>query len=138
MDGISMARHVEELTGDREKLSVDLADKSVTIRKLLEDNEYLNSKLENAESLLGKHNAKMHHRVQQVKHRNKLQQHTLDRNESEEHELQIEKERLHTESLIEQAERENQSSRANQSHLNYMPHDSASFARDDDGYEYGS
>ena len=41
MDGIDMVRHVESLTADRDKLSVDLADKALTIRKLLEDNQYL-------------------------------------------------------------------------------------------------
>jgi len=38
MDGITMARHIDELSQEREKLSVDLADKALTIRKLLEDN----------------------------------------------------------------------------------------------------
>lgn len=41
LDGITMVRHVEGLTADRDKLSVDLADKALTIRKLLEDNQYL-------------------------------------------------------------------------------------------------
>lgn len=41
LDGITMVRHVEALTKDRDKLSVDLADKAMTIRKLLEDNQYL-------------------------------------------------------------------------------------------------
>ena len=41
MDGITMVRHVEAVTADRDKLSVDLADKALTIRKLLEDNQYL-------------------------------------------------------------------------------------------------
>ena len=41
MDGITMVRNVENLTADRDKLSVDLADKALTIRKLLEDNQYL-------------------------------------------------------------------------------------------------
>ena len=47
MDGITMVRHVEELTKDRDKLSVDLADKALTIRKLLEDHSYLQNKLKN-------------------------------------------------------------------------------------------
>ena len=38
MDGLTMVRHVEGLTSDRDKLSVDLADRALTIRKLLEDN----------------------------------------------------------------------------------------------------
>ena len=33
---------------EREKLSVDLADKALTIKKLLEDNQYLRDKLEKA------------------------------------------------------------------------------------------
>ena len=33
-----MVKHVDALTSDRDKLSVDLADKALTIRKLLEDN----------------------------------------------------------------------------------------------------
>lgn len=45
MDGIMMAKHCEELHKDRESLSVDLADKAITIRKLLEDNSYLHHKL---------------------------------------------------------------------------------------------
>ncbi len=48
MDGITMVRHVENLTADRDKLSIDLADKALTIRKLLEDNQYLQNKLTNA------------------------------------------------------------------------------------------
>ena len=50
MDGITMVRHVESLTEDRDKLSVDLADKALTIRKLLEDNQYLQNKLSNAKN----------------------------------------------------------------------------------------
>lgn len=50
MDGITMVRHVEGLTADRDKLSVDLADKALTIRKLLEDNQYLQNKLTNAQA----------------------------------------------------------------------------------------
>lgn len=45
MDGINMAKHCEQLQRDRENLSVDLADKAITIRKLLEDNSYLHNKL---------------------------------------------------------------------------------------------
>ena len=48
MAGITMARNVEALTAERDKLSVDLADKALTIRKLLEDNQYLQNKLDNA------------------------------------------------------------------------------------------
>ena len=45
MEGITMVRHVEQLTHDRDKLSVDLADKANTIKKLLEDHSYLEKKL---------------------------------------------------------------------------------------------
>ncbi len=45
MDGIEMAKSVEDLTREREKLSVDLADKAITIRKLLEDNNNLSIRL---------------------------------------------------------------------------------------------
>ena len=50
MDGLTMVRHVEGLTSDRDKLSVDLADRALTIRKLLEDNQYLQNKLTNAKA----------------------------------------------------------------------------------------
>ena len=50
MEGMKMVRHVEGLTADRDKLSVDLADKALTIRKLLEDNHYLQNKLASAKS----------------------------------------------------------------------------------------
>ena len=45
-----MVKHVEGLTSDRDKLSVDLADRAMTIRKLLEDNQYLQNKLTNAKA----------------------------------------------------------------------------------------
>ena len=51
MDGIIMAKSVGDLTEDRENLSVDLADKAITIRKLLEDNAFLNKQLQDAERL---------------------------------------------------------------------------------------
>ena len=41
LDGIQMVRNMDNLTQDRDKLSVDLADKALTIRKLLEDNQFL-------------------------------------------------------------------------------------------------
>jgi len=40
-----MAKNVDILTRDREKLSIDLADKAITIRKLLEDNNNLSIRL---------------------------------------------------------------------------------------------
>ena len=45
LDGIEMAKTVDELQRDRDKLSVDLADKAITIRKLLEDNSNLSTRL---------------------------------------------------------------------------------------------
>ena len=38
LDGIEIAIAVQELTKEREQLSVDLADRAVTIKKLLEEN----------------------------------------------------------------------------------------------------
>ena len=49
LDGIEMAKSVEELTNEREKLSIDMADKAITIRKLLEDNNNLSTRLSNAQ-----------------------------------------------------------------------------------------
>ena len=43
-----MARSVEVLSREREKLSVDMADKAITIRKLLEDNNNLSIRLSHA------------------------------------------------------------------------------------------
>lgn len=48
LDGIDMAKNVEELTNEREKLSIDLADKAIIIRKLLEENNNLSTRLFNA------------------------------------------------------------------------------------------
>lgn len=45
MDAVSLARQVEELQRDRERLSVDLADKTATIKKLLEDNQFLHDRI---------------------------------------------------------------------------------------------
>lgn len=36
---------MEELQRDRERLSVDLADRSATIKKLLEDNQFLHDRI---------------------------------------------------------------------------------------------
>lgn len=38
LDGIEIAMAVQELTKEREQLSVDLADRAITIKKLLEEN----------------------------------------------------------------------------------------------------
>ena len=48
MDGFEIAKAVHHLSGEREKLSVDLADKAVSIRKLLDDNEKLTQSLHSA------------------------------------------------------------------------------------------
>lgn len=45
MDGYEIAKNVQTLSGEREKLSVDLADKAQMIRKLLDENERLTHKL---------------------------------------------------------------------------------------------
>ena len=41
MDGFHIAKNVQSLSNEREKLSVDLADKTSVIRKLLEENHRL-------------------------------------------------------------------------------------------------
>lgn len=41
LDGYQIAKNVQSLTSEREKLSVDLADKATTIKKLLDENEFL-------------------------------------------------------------------------------------------------
>jgi hypothetical protein len=45
LDGYEIAKNVQALTNEREKLSVDLADKAQIIRKLLDENERLNRNL---------------------------------------------------------------------------------------------
>ena len=49
LDGIEMAKSVDDLTREREKLSIDMADKAIVIRKLLEDNHNLSIRLGNAQ-----------------------------------------------------------------------------------------
>ena len=44
-----MAKSVDTLAKEREKLSIDLADKSITIKKLLEENNNLSIRLSNAQ-----------------------------------------------------------------------------------------
>ena len=41
LDGYQLGKNVQNLTAEREKLSVDLADKANTIKKLLDENERL-------------------------------------------------------------------------------------------------
>ena len=45
MDGFHIAKNVQSLSNEREKLSVDLADKASVISKLLEENEKLKKSL---------------------------------------------------------------------------------------------
>jgi predicted RNase H-like nuclease (RuvC/YqgF family) len=45
LDGYQIAKNVQSLGNEREKLSVDLADKANTIKKLLDENETLSLRL---------------------------------------------------------------------------------------------
>jgi hypothetical protein len=45
LDGIEIAKAVQELTREREQLSVDLQDRGSTIKKLIEDNNSLSMRL---------------------------------------------------------------------------------------------
>ena len=45
LDGYQLGKNVTNLTHEREILSVDLADKAATIKKLLDENENLSSRL---------------------------------------------------------------------------------------------
>ncbi len=49
LDGIEMAKQVDEMSREREKLGINLADKAIIIRKLLEDNSNLSIRLGNAQ-----------------------------------------------------------------------------------------
>ena len=44
-----MAKQVDDMTREREKLGINLADKAIIIRKLLEDNSNLSIRLSNAQ-----------------------------------------------------------------------------------------
>ncbi len=48
LDGYEIAKNVQQLSGERERLSVDLADKAKTIRTLLDENEILTKRLKMA------------------------------------------------------------------------------------------
>jgi TnpA family transposase len=48
LDGVEIAKNVQNLMNERESLSVDLADKSVMIKKLLEQNKELSAQLDRA------------------------------------------------------------------------------------------
>jgi len=45
LDGIEIAKAVQDLTKEREALSVDLQDRAATIKKLIEDNNNLSLRL---------------------------------------------------------------------------------------------
>ena len=49
LDGYQLGKNVTSLTSEREKLSVDLADKANTIKKLLDENEKLSARLRQAQ-----------------------------------------------------------------------------------------
>ena len=49
LDGYQLGKNVQTLTAEREKLSVDLADKANTIKKLLDENERLSQRLRQAQ-----------------------------------------------------------------------------------------
>jgi len=49
MDGVEIANVIQAITQEREQLSVDLANKSMTIKKLVEENALLQNKLEQAQ-----------------------------------------------------------------------------------------
>ena len=45
LDGIEIAKAVQELTREREQLSTDLQERATTIKKLIEDNNNLSLRL---------------------------------------------------------------------------------------------
>lgn len=45
LDGIEIAKAVQDLTKEREALSADLTDRATTIKKLIEDNNNLSLRL---------------------------------------------------------------------------------------------
>ena len=49
LDGYQLGKNVQNLQSERENLSVDLADKASTIKKLLDENEQLSGKLRMAQ-----------------------------------------------------------------------------------------
>ena len=49
LDGYQLGKNVQNLQSERENLSVDLADKASTIKKLLDENEALSMKLRTAQ-----------------------------------------------------------------------------------------
>lgn len=49
LDGYQIAKNVQSLSNERERLSVDLADKANIIKKLLSENENLQASLRSAQ-----------------------------------------------------------------------------------------
>lgn len=49
LDGYQLGKNVQNLQNERENLSVDLADKASTIKKLLDENESLSANLRHAQ-----------------------------------------------------------------------------------------
>lgn len=49
LDGYQIAKNVQSLSNERERLSVDLADKANIIKKLLSENENLQTSLRSAQ-----------------------------------------------------------------------------------------
>lgn len=49
LDGYQIAKNVQSLSNERERLSVDLADKASIIKKLLSENENLQASLRSAQ-----------------------------------------------------------------------------------------
>jgi hypothetical protein len=45
LDGIEIAKAVQDLTKEREQLSTDLQDRAATIKKLIDDNNNLSLRL---------------------------------------------------------------------------------------------
>ena len=48
LDGYQIAKNVQSLSNERERLSVDLADKASIIKRLLSENEILQANLRSA------------------------------------------------------------------------------------------
>lgn len=49
LDGYQIAKNVQSLSNERERLSVDLADKASIIKRLLSENENLHASLRSAQ-----------------------------------------------------------------------------------------
>lgn len=68
LDGYQIARNVQNLNSEREKLSVDLADKTTMIKKLLDENEKLSVGLRVAQDDV--------HALRQTRHQMTVASHT--------------------------------------------------------------